>query len=191
MENTPMTYDNLFALFACAISHNLKFPKLRFAIPGTSETLIIKVNGSKSKHEGDIALCNDAGFGSPSSRYYGRIEKNGGLVAGRDLTPGIESFLQRIAADPIGVAAELGRASGSCCFCGKLLTDQTSASYGYGKICSVKFGLIYTTKGRARKEPVPTLSDGCPAPSDAEYAEETARIASEMLDVAIEDQAVI
>jgi hypothetical protein len=148
MEIT-MTYDNLFALFACAIGNNLKFPKLRFQMP--KDTLVVKLNGSKSRYEGSIALCNDAPFGSPSTRYYGRVEKNGGLVAGRDLTPEIETFLQRVAADPVGVAAELGKLHGNCCFCSKALTDETSAAYGYGKICSVKFGLPYTSKGKARK----------------------------------------
>jgi hypothetical protein len=120
---TLISYDNLFALFACAIGNNLKYPKLRFQLP--DGILIVKLNGSKSRYEGSIALCNDAGYGSPNSRYYGRIEKNGGLVAGRDLTPAIENLLQRIALDPIAVAAELGKLHGNSVFCSKALTDQT------------------------------------------------------------------
>jgi hypothetical protein len=181
----PLSYDNLFALFTCAIGNNLKFPKLRFQME-KGGTLIVKLNGAKSRYEGSIALTNDAGYGSPASRYYGRIEKNGGLVAGRDLTQDIETLLQRVAADPIAVAAELGKLHGACVFCGKALTDQTSAAFGYGKVCASKFNLPYTTKGRARKI-IPTMLDGTPCPSDAEYAARTSDIAKEMLEVAMED----
>jgi hypothetical protein len=181
----PISYDNLFTLFQCAVSNNLKYPKLRFQME-KGGTLIVKLNGSKSRYEGSIALTNDAGYGSPASRYYGRIEKNGGLVAGRDLTQDIETLLQRIAADPIGVAAELGKLHGACVFCGKALTDQTSAAFGYGKVCSTKFGLPYTTKGKARKI-IPTMLDGTPCSTDQEYEARTREIAKEMLEVAMED----
>jgi hypothetical protein len=177
MTTNQISYDNLFALFQCAISNNLKYPKLRFQME--KDTLIVKLNGAKSRYEGSIALTNDAGFGSLASRYYGRIEKNGGLIGGRDLTPAVEALLQRIAADPIGVAAELGKLHGNCVFCGKALTDQTSAAFGYGKICSAKYNLPYTSKGKARKS-MPTqnfIHDGAIDPAteaqiDAEMAQD-------------------
>jgi hypothetical protein len=153
-------YSNLFELFACAINNKLQYPKLRFQLP--TQVLIVKLAGSKSKYQGDIMLTNDAGYGMPDNKYFGRIEaRNSGLVAGRDLTPEIEQLLQRIAADPIGTAAEMGKLTGNCVFCGKSLTDKTGTSQalGYGPVCAKKYNLPWT-KGeiKASNKPVQPVS---------------------------------
>ena len=143
------SYASIFELFAQAISHNLKFPKLRLQVG--NDTLVVKLNGVKSKYQGSIALANDAGFGSQASRYYGRIELNGGLVAGRDLTPEIETFIQKLAADPIGTCAENGKLTGNCSFCQKALTDGNSLAAGYGPICAKKYSLPWNAAKESRK----------------------------------------
>lgn len=163
---TDITYAPLFELFAQAISHKLKFPKLRLQIGST--TLVVKLNGQKSRYCGSIALCNDAAFGSSASRYYGRIEPNGGLVAGRDLTPEIEAFVQGLAKDPITVCAANGKLTGNCVFCQKALTDANSLAYGYGPVCAVKFSLPHAAPAKqsrkSRKQEV--MEDATVAPTD-------------------------
>jgi hypothetical protein len=169
--NKQPNYDALFALFQCAISNKLKFPKLRFQLP--NQVLVVKLAGDKSKYTGDIMLTNDAGYGSPNNKYFGRIEaRNSGLVAGRDLTPEIEQLLQRIAVDPIGVAAELGKLSGNCVFCSKPLFDKTgiSQAHGYGPVCAKKYGLPWSksdVKASNKPAPAPALPALTQAQEDA------------------------
>lgn len=147
--NQNISYAAIFELFAQAVSHNLKFPKLRLQVG--NETLVVKLAGDKAKVPGSITLTNDAGYGSPNNKYFGRIEKNGGLVAGRDLTPAVEAFVQRLAENPVEVCAENGKLTGNCSFCQKALTDSNSLAVGYGPTCAKKFNLPWNAAKESRK----------------------------------------
>ena len=53
----------------------------------------------------------------------------------------MHKLLQRLAADPAGVASKYGKMTGRCCFCHLQLTDAKSLAVGYGKTCAKNYGL--------------------------------------------------
>jgi Family of unknown function (DUF6011) len=141
-------FSNLYALFQCAVSHKLQYPKIRLQC-GT-ETLIVKLAGSKSKYTGQLMLTNDAQFGAPDNKYFGRIDQTGAIVAGRDLTQAIESLLEEFAANPVAVAKRYGALTGNCMFCGLPLTDGDSVACGYGPVCAKKWSLPHSAAKQSR-----------------------------------------
>ena len=134
----PSNLLAVFALFDQAISHSLKFPKIRLQT-SDGRTVVLKVNGEKSKYKGQIAVVDDRPFGEGS--YFGRIDVTGKFYAGRDNDSRIESLLYRLAENPAHVASEYGRLTGNCCFCSTPLKDARSTAQGYGPICAQHFGL--------------------------------------------------
>lgn len=133
-------FGPMVALFDKATEAGLKFPKIRLDVDGETKLVLAKC-GSRSKHEGAIRATNGAGFNDPDNRYFGMIATDGRWVPGRDATPAVVQMLKSFAADPEGVAAAYGQRTGSCCFCGRELTDERSTDVGYGPICAGKFGL--------------------------------------------------
>ena len=59
-----------------------------------------------------------------------------GLISDRQLL-----LLVTLCLDPITAASLWGKTIGSCCFCGRELTDERSTSMGYGPICAERWGL--------------------------------------------------
>jgi hypothetical protein len=130
--------SSIYALFECAVSHDLKFPKIRLQA-ANGGVVVLKLNGARSKYQGCIAVTDDRPFGENS--YYGRIERNGAWIPGRDSHVGIISLLEELAANPAEVAARYGKLTGNCCFCQTPLKDARSTAVGYGPICAEHFGL--------------------------------------------------
>jgi hypothetical protein len=138
-------------------------------------------------------LINDVGYGSLNNPYFGRVDQNGTIIAGRDLTPAVESLLEEFAANPVEVAQRYGALTGNCMFCDKKLDDATSVAVGYGPVCAKKWNLPHSAakqSRKSRKEGIPTLIDGTPCPTDAEYAAQSSEAAKEMLEAALEDAGV-
>jgi hypothetical protein len=102
-------------------------------------TVILAVAGERSRAPGSINVTDDRRY--PDNTWYGRLETDGGWRAGRAADAAVLDLLRRFAADPAAVAAEYGRAMGSCCFCRRPLTDPRSILVGYGEICAHRFGL--------------------------------------------------
>lgn len=48
----------------------------------------------------------------------------------------IRDYLFKFNKDPLAAALEYGKSSGSCCVCGRFLTNPTSVEEGIGPICS-------------------------------------------------------
>lgn len=69
--------------------------------------------------------------------YVGRVT-DGQLIA-RDATAA--TTLAAVLADPLAATISAGRATGTCCFCARELTDTRSVSVGYGPICADHYGL--------------------------------------------------
>jgi hypothetical protein len=148
-----------------AQSHGLKYPKLwlQFA-DGTA--LRITLAGSRSRTPGWLMLTDGEAFGQ--SRFFGRISPQGDLQVGRDghaVKAELTLLLTRLAADPVTVAREYAKLSGSCMFCGLALTDARSTAVGYGKTCAAHWGQPWgevTTDAAATRysalpaDPVPT-----------------------------------
>src|SRR5271155_1048510 len=65
-----MNASAIYALFECAVSHSLKFPKIRLQA-ANGGVVVLKLNGAKSKYQGSIAVTDDRPFGENS--YFGRI----------------------------------------------------------------------------------------------------------------------
>lgn len=47
--------------------------------------------------------------------------------------------LKRIEADPIGEARRVGKETGTCCVCGRLLVNEGSVEDGIGPVCASRF----------------------------------------------------
>lgn len=71
-------------------------------------------------------------------RYFGFIDKNGVFTksAKVERNEGVIAALTELDADPMAVALEYGRKTGTCCVCGKELTNKVSVAEGIGPICS-------------------------------------------------------
>lgn len=66
---------------------------------------------------------------------------SGEVVKRAEIPPAVLCLLDELEADPSGAAAEYGRTSGVCCYCGKELTDGRSKSVGYGATCAKSYRL--------------------------------------------------
>lgn len=73
-------------------------------------------------------------------RYYGKVVGEKFQPYGKNPLPGLEDLLRRMSADPDGTAAEYGKLTGFCCYCGNRLEDERSTSVGYGPICAKSWG---------------------------------------------------
>jgi len=71
--------------------------------------------------------------------YLGKVAE-GRFFATREATDEHKAALLAIAADPAGEAVRYGRETGSCCCCGRELTDPVSIKAGIGPICAEKWG---------------------------------------------------
>jgi len=131
---------NIYTLFETAVSNKLKYPKIRLR-DANGNTVVLKLSGNQSKYCGQIQITNDARFHDPESKYFGRIDQAGNFHFGAAGTPAVIALLEKLAADPAGVASEYGKLTGNCCFCGLPLTDPQSTAQGYGPICAAHYGL--------------------------------------------------
>jgi Family of unknown function (DUF6011) len=154
MEKTLMTqpnvnrFANLYSLFQYAVSQNLKFPKIRLQFQ--NDTVVVKLAGNKSRYEGQLMVTNDAGYGSSSNKYFGRVDQTGAIIAGRDLTPAIEGLLEEFATNPVEVAQRYGKLTGNCMFCDKKLDTLDSVACGYGPVCARKWNLPHSAAKQSR-----------------------------------------
>jgi hypothetical protein len=127
--------QKLNELFARAQDH-LKRPSVTLVIDG--KHVRVKKATEASKYFGQIQVVSTGGFGGP---YYGRVTQDGTFVPGRDELPSLVETLRRLAAEPAKVAAEHGKLTGMCCFCGRGLDDDRSTAVGYGPVCAKHYGL--------------------------------------------------
>lgn len=61
--NQTLYAKNIFALFETAISHRLKYPKIRLQT-ADGQNIVLKLAGSKSKYNGQVQITDDRPFGS-------------------------------------------------------------------------------------------------------------------------------
>jgi hypothetical protein len=101
------------------------------------------VAGERSKQPGVINVTDGGPFGN--NKWYGRVMPDGEWVACRNDYPELAAvalLLKRLGEDPLAVAAEFGKMSGMCAFCGKALSDDKSVAVGYGPVCAQKWNLV-------------------------------------------------
>lgn len=132
------------------VKGKLKYPATVLAVAGVPGGAVrLNVAGAKSRAPGSVNVMSversePGEFGTLRRAYYGRVSLNGTYASsgkGEEFFAGIAAALKRLAAEPAKVAAEYGRLTGACCFCGLALTDARSTAVGYGKTCAKNWGL--------------------------------------------------
>ena len=80
-----------------ARENGLKWPKIRLQTEG-GERLVLSLTGAASKRPGTVNVTDGGPY--PDNAYYGRIETNGELTEGRDITENILDLLRKFESDP-------------------------------------------------------------------------------------------
>lgn len=130
----------IFQMFETA-KPALKHPTIRLADQGGSR-MVMSLAGDASKNKGAIYVKGDRASGG---NYYGKITPEGRFFRAAGCPVSVEPKLVAFAADPETVAANYGKLTGCCCFCGRSLSDDRSTDVGYGPVCAAKFGLNWGT----------------------------------------------
>lgn len=115
------------AMFATAKLHGLN--KLAFVADG----LKIKPAKETSRNAGALYVTK-------GNDYQGKV-LGGRFYPVNGVDPGILSKLAEIAANPSQAARDYGKKTGTCCCCGRELTDPVSVANGIGPICASNWGL--------------------------------------------------
>lgn len=128
-------FSGVLALFATATGNGMKKPTIRLAVLGLKFTLSLAP--AAGKNAGYVYLKVDG-------EYRGKISPEGKIFPyelADDQREAVFRLLGALAADPAGVALDYGKATGTCCFCAKDLTDERSVFAGYGPQCAEHYGL--------------------------------------------------
>jgi len=139
-----LDFAAIIAIFTAAVAH-LKYPKVRLALRDLSEIVLSRA-GERARQPGTINVTNGGRFGESDNCWYGRIALDGTFQESRDCTDEIAELLVDFSGDPAGIAAEHGKLTGNCCFCGRKLSDERSTDVGYGPTCASNFGLVWGVK---------------------------------------------
>lgn len=131
---TPIT-----ALMGKIIASGNAHPKVRLAFAGSP--LVLTVAGAKSRTPGAVNLTDGGAYGSGA--YFGKITVAGEFVPAqaakalpRDAKAALWAVMTRMrAGEAEAVFAENGKAMGSCCMCGRDLSNAESVELGIGPIC--------------------------------------------------------
>ena len=113
------------------------------------QAIRLQVAGPTSRHPGTINVTTQGSF--ENRTWFGRILENGTFEQSprQEAPESVITLLRRFSADPVTVATEHGRRTGSCCFCNRTLNDKRSIEVGYGPICADKFGLEWGAASKA------------------------------------------
>ena len=125
-------FSQVNLILATALSKGLLSPRLRFH--GIAVTV----------RRGVTTVTRDR-------RPLGTV-LNHELVLVNNITPEDRAELEKLAADPISYASLFGQRTGSCMFCGLMLTTAESVGSGYGPICAEKWGLPWENSMGAQRE---------------------------------------
>ena len=126
--------------FMQAAKANLKYPKVAFTTDD-GQDVQLSVAGDRARAPGSVNITDGGPFGE--NEYFGKIGTNG-VADLRDACPeSVRQLIDDLNNDAVGVIADRGRRSGTCCCCGKTLTHDDSIAVGYGPTCASNFGLPY------------------------------------------------
>lgn len=118
------------------------FPKVRLAFG--EQPLALTVAGERAKFPGSVNLTDGKGFGRGT--WFGRITADGEFQPSRDARnlSNVEkaemwTLLRRMRdGEAEAVFAEFGKKFGTCCMCGRELTNPESVALGIGPVCREK-----------------------------------------------------
>ena len=164
-QSTPtgpaISLPRIIQLFNAAREH-IKRPEMKFELKTTDDfEFPLRINSAAA---GRFPGCVHVGQGKPGLPYYGRINADGTFEPGKDANRPefklVMELLNCMNLDPAKAAAEYGRRTGRCCFCGMYLTDDRSVGVGYGPVCAKNYGLKEEWKaGADLLPPLPTEID--------------------------------
>lgn len=102
--------------------------------------------GARSSNPDGLWITTAAEMRDTGEReYLGSVRPNGSIRMNRagasaERQP-VREELKRLAAFGAAAIAAIGKATGRCCYCARLLTDPDSVELGYGPVCAVHHGL--------------------------------------------------
>ena len=117
-------YSKVKEVLDNAFADKIKTPKLRF------DGIVLSRAGDNSKNPGAVYVKVD-GF------YAGKL--HGGYFTPLNAPEGTTEKLISICKDPLTEAVAYGKKFGSCCACGRTLTNHASIEAGIGPICGSRF----------------------------------------------------
>lgn len=123
-----VSVSKMLEAFETARKNGLKAPKLRF---------LGCVFKPAKQHPGVLYVTDKPGY--EEGTYLGKIA-DGKFIRSRECTLEQEKVVLAVCLDPASAARVYGREVGSCCVCGRELTDPGSIAEGIGPICSAKAG---------------------------------------------------
>lgn len=127
-----------------ASSNGLRRPALRY--PTSAGQLRLSRPSATSAYAGRNVI-----FVRNGTDYAGRID-GGEFRRANTYIQGTEEALRGVLEAPFQRAVTAGRETGSCCFCGRELTDERSVSAGYGPICAGHYGLPWGEVAAAARD---------------------------------------
>lgn len=94
---------------------------------------------------GVVMVCQHE-FGKPA---YAQLNESGTLYPRKAMTAAVMQELIKVEEQGLEAIQEIGRLTGCCCICGRMLTDEESIANGIGPICLGKspFGAAYRSVG--------------------------------------------
>jgi hypothetical protein len=95
----------------------------------------LAICGDKSRTPGGINVT-DTSKDWGARAWYGTIDASTGAFHPRNMPAEALAELRAYAADPAATAGRYGRATGTCCFCSRQLTDLRSVGVGFGPTCA-------------------------------------------------------
>lgn len=125
------SFDGVRELFETAKRSGLKRPGLRVTV-GDLE-LSLNLAPAHGRNPGAIYV-------KANGEYAGKVSEGEWRAAFNAPAAATDAVLA-IAADPVGMAIQSGKATGACSFCRLGLTDERSVQVGYGPQCAEKWGL--------------------------------------------------
>jgi hypothetical protein len=127
--------QTLYRWLKGARERGLKRPSVRYPFGGSA--IKFSLPSANSRYVGEQVV-----FVKCDADYAGRLQDAALHLSGRFTAPrGFAARVAEIAAEPFQQAVAAGHASGSCCFCGRELTDPRSVQHGYGPVCAGHYGL--------------------------------------------------
>lgn len=129
---TPFDATAILEHMEVAKGNGLKKPTLIF---GDEEHMVkIAAAGAESKNHGQYYVVLD-------DDYMGRLAPGGSYTQVKGTPPILCELINEFNKNPVKQARLYGRRTGTCCCCGRELTNHASIDAGIGPICAEKWGM--------------------------------------------------
>lgn len=125
------SFPGILEMLTKARDAGKRYPKIKLRVDGQPFVLALS-------RAGKVNVTDGQGYGA--GVWFGAIQPSGAFREGNDAEMALP-VLKQLEANPAGVAAQHGVATGNCCFCAKELTTKESRSVGYGPVCAENHGL--------------------------------------------------